>query len=379
MKLNPEPSKSEAVLILLLTFLVQIVEISRTVGWRARALGTLDNLDNSSYISLAGFIRHWAPAATFTFQHFWGYPYFIAALTGVFGLHSVDASIVLSLISALIVCLLVHQLYGGLVAVALGMVSSTWILLSVVGACEPLFMALLFASFLAARREQWVVAATLGCLATTVRPLGALMPMALLIYLLWSRNWRSTLRVSAVTLGIATAYLIPIHILTGDAFIQLRLYSSDWQTHHFPLAHRGLLSIPLLRLTQSFFYLHGFYHAWAATVLKAFWILVAVVGAVLMWNPRRWHDLPPVETIFACAYTGFLLCYNFDYIALYIQRFIVPALPFILFAVRRWIPRDRRILWPIAALSVGFNAVILIGFKTLFGFKLWGVGLKPWE
>lgn len=57
------------------------------------------------------------------------------------------------LLSSILTCLLLHRLYGGLVAVAFGTVSSTWILLSVFGGCEPLFMVLLFASFLAARRE----------------------------------------------------------------------------------------------------------------------------------------------------------------------------------------------------------------------------------
>jgi hypothetical protein len=50
MRISTEPSKTEATLILVLTFLVQIFEVSRTVGWRARATGQFDNLDNSVFV-----------------------------------------------------------------------------------------------------------------------------------------------------------------------------------------------------------------------------------------------------------------------------------------------------------------------------------------
>jgi hypothetical protein len=66
---------------------------------------------------------------------------------------------------------------------------------------------------------------------------------------------------------------------------------------------------------------------------------------------------------------------------LYIPRFILPALPLILFTVRKWIPQNRRILWPLAATAIVFNTVTLWGFQTVFGFKLWGIRLtkKYWE
>src|SRR5712671_391454 len=139
--LNAEPSRTEAVLILLLTFLVQIAEALRTVGWLSRATGNLDNLDNSNYLALADFIRNWAPTTSLAYQHFWGYPYFIIAVSSILHLPSVQAMVGISLLSSTFTCLLLHRLYGGLVAVVFGMISSTWILLSVFGGCEPLFMA----------------------------------------------------------------------------------------------------------------------------------------------------------------------------------------------------------------------------------------------
>jgi hypothetical protein len=379
--LNAEPSRTEAVLILLVTVLVQIAEALKTVGWLSRATGKLDNLDNSNYLAAADFIRNWAPTNSLANQHFWGYPYFIIAVSSILHLSSLQAMLGISLVSSILTCLFLHRLYGGLVAVAFGMVSSTWILLSVFGGCEPLFMALLFVSFLASRRERWLLAILLGCAATTVRPIGILMPFALIGSLLWQRNWSAAARCCVLALAAAAAYLIPVYLLTGDALMQPRLYSADWQLHDFSLAHRGILTFPALRLLQGFYYLHDRWKSWPAAVLRLVWILAAVGGTILLWTPRRARELPPIERIFGCAYTAFLVCYNFDYISLYIPRFILPALPLVLFTVRKWIPQDRRILWPLAALSIVFNTVVLFGFKTVFGFKLWGIHLTPkaWE
>ena len=379
--LNAEPSRTEAVLILLFTFLVQIAEALRTVGWLSRATGKFDNLDNSNYLAVADFIRNWLPTTSFSYQRFWGYPYFIIAVSSVLHLPSLPAMVGISLLSSTLTCLLLHRLYGGLVAVAFGMLSSTWILHSVFGGCEPLFMALLFASFLAARHERWLLAIFLGCAATTVRPIGILMPFALIASLLWHRNRSVAVRCCIVALTVAAVYLIPVYMLTGDALVQPRLYSADWQVHEFPLAHRGIVTLPALRLLQGFYYLHDRWNSWPAAILRLAWIVAAVGGAILLWTPRLARELPLVERIFGCAYTTFFVCYNFDYITLYIPRFILPALPLVLFVLKKWIPQDRRILWPMATLSIVFNTVVLFGFKTVFGFKLWGIHLtpKPWE
>jgi hypothetical protein len=360
---------------------VQIAEAWRTFGWLNRATGNYDNLDNSNYIAVADAIRHWNPATLIDLQHFWGYPYVIIAVSSVLHISSLQALVVISLTCSVITCLLVHRLYGGLVAVAFGFVSSAWILLSVFGGVEPLFMALLFASFLAARRERWLLAIFLGCVATTVRPIGVLAPLALLASLLWQRQWKVVVKGSAVALAMSAAYLIPIRLLTGDAFFQIKLYSVDWQEHSFPLAHRGILTLPMLRLVQGFFYMHERWSSLPASALRIGWILATAVGAILLWMPRYSRELPLPERIFGCVYTTFLVFYNFETITLYIPRFILPALPLILFTVRKWIPQNRRILWPLAATAIVFNTVTLWGFQTVFGFKLWGIRLtkKYWE
>jgi hypothetical protein len=302
---------------------MEIVEALRTVGWLSRTTGNFDNLDNSNYLALADFIRHWTPTASLGYQHSWGYPYFIIAVSSILYLSGLQTMLVISLLSSTFTCLLLHRLYGGLVTVVFGMVSPTWILLSVFGGCEPLFMALLFASFLAARRERWLLAMFLGCVATTVRPIGILMPFALIASLLWQGNRSAAARYCVVALATGVAYLIPVYLLTGDALVQPRLYSSDWQAHGFSLPHRGILTFPGLRLLQGFYNLRDRWNSFPAAMLRLVWILATVGGAILLCTPRRARGLPLVEKIFGCAYTAFLLCYNFDYIAL---RCIFPVL-----------------------------------------------------
>jgi hypothetical protein len=379
--INAEPSRTEAVLILVVTFLAQIVEALRTTGWLARATGQFDNLDNSNYLALADFIRKWTPTTNLEYHHFWGYPYVIIAVSSILHVSGLQVLVVISLTSSVVTCLLLHRLYGGLVALSFGVISSTWILLSVFGGAEPLFLALLFASFLAARIERWLLAVLLGCAAATVAPLGILVPLALLASLAWQRNWRVFGGCCLVAVVSAVVYLIPIYLLTGDALTQFRQYSPAWQSHDFPFAHRGLSSLPLLRLFQSFYYLRASWSSLPSAVLRLIWILVAVAGTIVLWMPRLCRELPTAERIFGCAYSAFLLCYNFDFIAMYIPRFVLPVLPLMLFAVRKWIPRDRRILWPLAALSIVFNTVVLFGFQNVFGFKLPGIHMSPksWE
>ena len=354
-----EPSKKEAVFIVLLTVAIQAFLAIRTVGWRARAAGAFDNLDNSSYLAIAHFLNLWIPRTSLEDQHFWGFPYFILAVSKIFHLRDVDAAILLSIAASIGACLLLHELYGGRVAIAFGMVSSTWILLAGFGGCEPLFICLIFASFLAARRELWFLAALLASVSVTVRPLGIFALSSLLLWALWRRHWAATAQTIVPAALVVCAYLIPVYLLTGDPFFQVRLYGGDWQLHDFPLAHRGLLTLPGLRLAQGFYYLHDYWRSSNASLRKLAWIGAAFGGAALFWNPRRWPDLPPVERMFACTYAAFLLCYNFDYVALYVERFLLPVLPCVLFLLREWIPVNRLILWPFVALSIVFNSVLL--------------------
>ena len=80
--------------------------------------------------------------------------------------------VVISMLGSLGVCILVHRLYGGWVAAVLLFPDYQWIVLSLQGGSQPLFMCLLFASFLAARPESWNLASLSASLGMTVRAVG---------------------------------------------------------------------------------------------------------------------------------------------------------------------------------------------------------------
>ena len=142
--------------------------------------------DNGEYTELATIIRNWHPAAGMVPQHFWGFPFAITGVSKLFSIPELMALVLISMLSSLAVCILVHRLYGGWVAAAFICINYEWIQLSVEGGAEPLFMCLLYAGFLAARLGRWNLAALLVSLSTTVRPVGvcALLVFAAVLVLL---------------------------------------------------------------------------------------------------------------------------------------------------------------------------------------------------
>jgi uncharacterized BrkB/YihY/UPF0761 family membrane protein len=76
------------------------------------------------------------------------------------------------------------------------------------------------------------------------------------------------------------------------------------------------------------------------------------------------------EAIFASIYTFFFISY--DYVGVFgdFTRFMIPVVPLLLFSLRDWIPRDRRVLWGGAVLSALLSAAAVVGFKNVFGFRL---------
>jgi len=75
-------------------------------------------------------------------------------------------------------------------------------------------------------------------------------------------------------------------------------------------------------------------------------------------------------------YVLFFLSYNYvssdgvEGVAWEFNRFLIPVFPLLLFSLRDWIPKDRRVLWGAAALSALLASAAMVGFKNVFGFKL---------
>ena len=112
----------------------------------------VDNFgDNAAYISISAAIQKWDFHGVVV-KHFWGLPYAMAALSKLTGMSDRSALLTVSWISSLIAVVLAYRLWGGWIATVFAIVNFDWYHRSFLGGSEPLFVALLFGSFLAIRR-----------------------------------------------------------------------------------------------------------------------------------------------------------------------------------------------------------------------------------
>ena len=132
---------------------------------------TVDNFgDSSAYMTLASAIRHW-DFHGIVIKQFWGLPYAMAGVSTLTGLSDRTALLLFSVIPALLATVLAKGLWDGWIAGYFALLNFDWMQRSCLGGSEPLFVCLLFASFVAVRQRRWLLASLLASLATIVRPL----------------------------------------------------------------------------------------------------------------------------------------------------------------------------------------------------------------
>jgi hypothetical protein len=324
--------------------------------------------DNGQYLQLATIIRNWRATGEEVPHHFWGFPFAIAGISKLFSIPDLGALVLISMLGSLVVCVLVHRLYGGWVALAFFFfINYQWIFISMEGGSEPLFMCLLFAAFLAARSESWNLAALLASLSTTVRPVGVFALVGFAAVLVMRRSYRQLAVITLIALAVGVLYVVPLWIILGSPFANFTGYRRDWETHGW------LITYPFGALISN--YLTGLRGLrWPNFPLPVVWLVLGSTGITMMWLPRNRQGFLRIiqpEVLFASFYTLFLVSFNAaDYIAYALPRYLIPVLPTFLFSLRDWIPRDRRVLWTGAVLSALLASAAQVGFKNVFGFRL---------
>jgi hypothetical protein len=299
--------------------------------------------------------------------HFWGFPYAIAGISKLFSVPELVALVTISMLGSLAVCVLVHRLYGGWVAAVFIFINFEWMQLSVEGGSEPLFMCLLYASFLAARSSRWNLAALLASLSTTVRPVGVFALLCYAVVLARRRSYRKLAAITLIGLAIGVLYVVPVWMILGSPFGNFVGYRDCWGTHRWPLTY------PFSAWVSS--YLLALYGntRWYMLVFFAVWPVVALAGTVAIWLPgnrQRFSAMYQPEALFASMYTLFFLSYTDAALDVVLSRFLIPVLPLLLFSLRDWIPRNRRVLWGGAVVSALLSSAALVHFKNVFGFRL---------
>lgn len=370
---NPQPSTPKAALLPLTT---EPTLREAIVFWAASALlfvitaATFENYfqlfrnfgDSSAYMQIADAIRTWNFSGVQA-KHFWGLPYAVAALGKLTGLSSLASLLVVCAASSLAAVILAHRLWGGWIALFFALLNFDWLQRSFLGGSEPLFVALIFASFLAVREKNWKWAALLASLATITRPLGICLLIGIGVALLRGREWRKLVSTVAIALLIGFLYVIPLRLYLHDALATVHSYGV-LHTNPYP----PLFGIPFRAIIVGTLQ----YPAPVTNLLISFgWIFLVVAGTIAMFTTATFRGYAAshfAEATFVALYLLSLYSYNLPVWARSnFARFAIPILPFIFLALYRWLPKDRRAIWVLAVVAPMLAAISAVGLENVMG------------
>jgi hypothetical protein len=331
-------------------------------GWNSLVLSFGDN---AAYLDVATIIRHWDLHGAGV-QHFMGYPYAIAAVSLVLHLPLNFSLWLVAGVASLVSTLLVARLFGTLVAAYFAISNFAWLQTSFLGGSEPLAVALGMGAFWSFRRGYPLLAALLGALATTVRPLMFFTLVGVGVALLYQKRYAKFVGAFAVGLAIGLLYAWPLAHYFGDPLLTAHSYTSrDYGALNVAGPHGHLFGWPFHGIIAGTM----LYPApWTNLILSFSWIALVVAGAAAMCsrNLREFWRANPAEAIFCGLYLLAIFCY--DYLVWArgnFMRFSIPVLPFVSLALLRWLPRDRRVLWCLGALAPVLAACSAIGIRNL--------------
>jgi len=320
--------------------------------------GAVDNFaDSSAYMSVASAIRHWNFHGL-TVKQFWGLPYLMAAISTLTRVSDRTALLLISFLSYFVCAALAYRLWGGWIAGFFSLLNFDWLQRSFLGGSEPLFVALLFGTFLMVRQNKWVWAATLASLSTVVRPLGFVALVGIGITLLWKREYKKFAVAVVIGLVVGVAYAWPLWVQFGDPWATVHSYQQANQTGP------ALFGIPFYAIIKGTF----MYPAPLTNLIFTFgWICFTLAGALAMLvrpSLREYRRSHPVEMLFVAGYLLAICSYNFPYWARgTFPRFVIPIIPFVVLALLPWIPKSRYLLWFLSLVTpvlAAFSAVGLV-------------------
>jgi len=318
--------------------------------------------DSPGYMAVASAIRHWNFHGL-KVKHFWGLPYAMAALSRLTGVGDRTALMLICFGSSLASVAIAHRLWGGWVAGFFAIINFDWLQRSFLGGSEPLFVAFVFGSFLAIRRERWLLAALLAALATVTRPLGFFLLGGIGLTLLWRRDWRRLAGATTIGLAIGTLYVIPLARNFHDPLATVHSYEGAPSSASVPL-----FGIPFYAIVKGTI----LYPAPLTNLLLTFgWIFLVLIAIIAMLGTKQFRSYAREhvpEMVFAVPYLLSLYCYNYPYWARgSFPRFAIPIIPFVILALRCWLPKDRRFLWALTPVTAVLAASSAVGLASVPG------------
>jgi hypothetical protein len=349
---SPEPSRGQILWLVVFCYSFYLLVLSLFSNYW-EVVGPFG--DNQPYAQISSAIRHW----DFSQLHpklFWGLPYAMAVLSKATGASDLKSLLFISMVSSLIAIFIAYRLWGGWVAGFFAVASREWMERSLLGGAEPLFLACIFGSFVAARRQRWLLASLLASLATIVRPMGIFALLGIGIALLVKRDFRRFIAAVLIGATIGFLYILPLMLYLGNPLANVKGYDqADWNA--------GMpLTIPLVAIAKDAL-------AGRATKLNlartGLWIVVILVSTVVILGKKSLREYLrkfPVEGEFFAFYLFLLFTYNSYWARAEFPRFAIPIVPFVILGLLPWIPKDRRVLWAFGLFSAALSAVETVGF-----------------
>lgn len=316
--------------------------------------------DNQKYMTIALSIRHWNFQGL-QVKAFWGLPYLMAALSLLTGASDRTALLLISFVASFMSIGLASRLWGVWIASLFAVLDFSWMQRSFLGGAEPLFMLLLFGTFLAVRKDKWLLAAFLASLDTIVRPVGIFALLAIGLTLLWRRQFKAFLLAAIIGFTVGILYALPLATYFGSPFANVGAYQHhDW--------NNGMpIGLPFYGIFQGTLLTH---EPWTNLLLNYGWVVLTLLGLVAIITNSNFHAFGrshPVEALFAVSYLAFLFTYSASYTLGAFPRYVLPALPLLLVALDPWIPKTKWLLWSIAIVSPILSAVSAIGINYVLG------------
>lgn len=320
--------------------------------------------DNAAYLQVAEGIVHW-DFHDVPIQQFMGYSYFIAGLL-LFHLPPLLSLWLIAFGASLVSAWLAARMFGTWVGAYFVLTNFAWFQLSFLGGSEPLCVALGLGALLAFRKNRIFVAALLGGLSVTVRPLMIFALVGIGLVLLWRKQMREFFIALGTGLAIGGLYILPLTLYFGDPLLTVHSYTSrDYGAAKIVGPHGHLFGWPLHGIIAGTI---AYPAPWTNLILGFFWIGLVLAGAIMMFSGkfREYGKKYPAEAIFCGFYLLALFCYDYLIWARgSFMRFSIPVLPFVFLALIRFLPKDRRLFWVLSIGTPILSAVSEVGVKNV--------------
>jgi len=349
------PRAWELVAIALVAILLRGVVAELAVHHYGMTAAELSNLrDGDSYIRVGlAMTGDETGLKPFDRRVFPGYPALIALLSAV-GLRADMAALVLNwLCTGLAAALSAVLFRDRRVGWAMAILTPSYLMYSTMAMSEATLLAFTTSGLVVAVRGRTLLGGVLLGYAILIRPVACFAVLGYIVYAVTDGK-----RTRAVVSGLAALAVVMfaaagLYLWRGDALEGFRLYASDQRAYGgepFTWPFESLIMTPLVVKTTVWKMLYIYAHV--AFVLGACFLIVTAL--------RERGDTPkPAGGAALAALAGpwlwtntlFVLCVGAHWGFHEFHRFIVPALPPVFAAYRRWLPANPVYWIPVAAVS----------------------------